>query len=226
MLLKIPDVIRAEDVRRIRAALEQADWQDGRATAGHQAAATKRNQQLPADSPLGERLAAGITEALAHCGAFMGAALPLKLFPPRFNRYRDGGEYGAHIDNAVLSVPGSAHRVRGDLSATLFLSEPDDYDGGELEILGDGEPQTVKLPAGHLVVYPGSQLHRVTPVTRGTRYAAFFWIQSLVPDPQQRALLWQLDRSIQALGARHGDDPELPRLTGLYHNLLRLWSQT
>lgn len=226
MLLRIPDVVRADDARRIREALEQADWQDGRVTAGHQAAGAKRNQQLPGDSPLSERLAAGVLEALAHSAPFMAAALPLKVFPPRFNRYCDGGEYAHHIDNAVLSVPGSAHRVRGDLSATLFLSEPDDYDGGELEIVGIGETQTVKLPAGHLVVYPGSQLHRVTPVTRGVRYAAFFWIQSLVADQHCRTLLWQFDQSIQALTPTLGEHPELARLTGLYHNLLRLWSQT
>jgi PKHD-type hydroxylase len=157
---------------------------------------------------------------------FFSATLPLKILPPRFNRYADDGAYDDHIDNAVLTVPGTAHRIRTDISATLFFSEPDEYDGGELTIEDTYGRHAVKLPAGDLVVYPGSSLHRVTPVTRGARIAAFFWIQSLVRDDGQRELLLQLDRSVQSLTASTPDSPELATLTGVYHNLLRRWSDT
>jgi PKHD-type hydroxylase len=226
MLLHIPELLSPDDLRQCRDWLRTAVWSDGRATAGHLAARAKRNQQLAANDPLVPRIGDIILKALGESPAFFSAALPLKILPPRFNRYADNGAYDDHIDNAVLTVAGTAHRIRTDISATLFLSEPDEYDGGELCIDDTFGSQRVKLPAGHLVIYPGTSLHRVTAVTRGARIAAFFWIQSLVRDNAQRELLLQLDRSIQSLTARAPDSPELPHLTGVYHNLLRRWSST
>jgi PKHD-type hydroxylase len=222
MLLHIPDLLSAEQLRQCRAALDAANWQDGRHTAGHQAANVKANQQLAQDDPLAQQLADFVLAQLGQSPRFMAAALPLKVLPPRFNRYAEGGSYGEHIDSAVFSVPGTPHRIRADLSATLFLSEPDEYDGGELVL----QERRLKLPAGHLVLYSSGSLHRVEPVTRGARLAAFFWVQSLVREEQQRNLLLELDDSIQALRQQLSDSPELVRLTGIYHNLLRQWSQT
>ncbi|WP_457788932.1 Fe2+-dependent dioxygenase [Pseudomonas sp. PL-6] len=222
MLLHIPDLLSAEQLRQCRAALLAANWQDGRHSAGHQAVGVKANQQLAQDDPLAQQLAEFVLAQLGQSPRFMAAALPLKVLPPRFNRYAEGGSYGAHIDSAVFSVPGTPHRIRADLSATLFLSEPDEYDGGEL-VLKD---KRVKLPAGHLLLYSSGSLHRVEPVTRGARLAAFFWVQSLVREESQRNLLLELDDSIQALRQQLPDSPELLRLTGVYHNLLRQWSQT
>lgn len=226
MMLKIPDLLTAEQVRQCRQALQQAEWSDGRATAGHQAAKAKNNLQLPLNSPVGEQIGQLILDTLGRNPLFMAGALPLKVLPPRFNRYEGGGNYGNHIDSAILSVPGTAHRVRTDISATLFFSEPDEYDGGELLVEDSYGTHSVKLPAGHLVLYPGTSLHRVTPVTRGTRYASFFWVQSLVADDGQRTLLLELDRAIQGLTPTNAEHPALPQLTGVYHNLLRRWSQT
>jgi len=226
MLYTVPRLLTAEQVGQFRQALQSASWTDGRITAGHSARKAKNNQQLGADDPLGERLGNVLLEALARNPLFMTAALPLKVFPPRFNRYENCGHYGDHIDNAVLSVPGSSHRVRSDLSATLFLSEPGEYEGGELVIEDTYGSHAVKLAAGDLVLYPGTSLHRVTPVTSGVRLAAFFWIQSLVRDDSQRSLLLQLDQNIQQLANELPDSPVGPRLTGIYHNLLRLWSDT
>jgi len=225
MMVKIPDLLGAAQVQAFRQWLDGADWHDGRATAGHVALKAKRNEQLPPGSPVSEQLGEQVLQALAAHPSFLSAALPLKVFPPRFNRYADGGQYGDHIDNAVLSVPGTAHRVRSDLSATLFLSAPEEYDGGELIVQDSYGEHRVKLPAGHLVLYPGSSLHRVTPVTRGTRLASFFWIQSLVRQDAQRSLLFELDQAIQRLSAQVPDSPELARLTGVYHNLLRQWAE-
>lgn len=225
-MLQIPALLDAEQVRQCRQALEQAAWTDGRTTAGHQAVRTKHNLQLAPDDPVTAKLGELILAALARSPLFMAAALPLKVFPPRFNRYEGGGHYGNHVDAAVLSVPGSSHRVRSDISATLFFSEPHEYDGGELTVEDSYGMHKVKLPAGHLVIYPGTSLHRVTPVTRGTRYASFFWIQSLVRDDGRRTLLLELDRAIQGLTASHPEHASLPALLGVYHNLLRQWSET
>lgn len=226
MMLSIADVLTPEQVGECRQAFEQAGWQDGRLTAGYQAAKAKANQQLAQDDPLTLQIGDFIVQRLGNHPQFVSAALPLKVLPPRFNRYSGGGTYGNHIDNAIFSVPGTPHRVRSDLSATLFFSDPDEYDGGELVVEDSYGSHSVKLPAGHLVLYPGSSLHRVNPVTRGTRYAAFFWIQSLVRDDTQRSLLLELDRAVQALTLEVPESAELARLTGVYHNLLRQWANT
>lgn len=226
MMLTIPDVLTPEQVQKCRAALERASWQDGRKTAGHIAVGAKDNEQLAQDDPLAVEIGDFILERLVGNPQFMAAALPLKVLPPRFNRYTGGGTYGNHIDNSIFTVPGTPHRVRADLSATLFFSEPEDYEGGDLVVQDHFGSHRVKLPAGHLVLYPSGSLHRVEPVTRGARLASFFWIQSLVREDSQRAMLLELDESIQALTRQLPDSPELVRLTGLYHNLLRHWSNT
>lgn len=222
MMLEIPDLLTPEQLRQCRAALEGANWQDGRLTAGHQAVNVKANQQLAQDDPLAQQLADFILAQLGQNPRFMATALPLKVLPPRFNRYAGGGSYGDHIDNAVFSVPGTPHRIRADLSATLFFSEPDEYQGGELVV----QDKRIKLPAGHLLLYSSGSPHRVEPVTRGARLAAFFWVQSLVREDDRRSVLLELDDSIQALRQQVPDSPELVRLTGVYHNLLRQWAQT
>lgn len=226
MLLTIADLLDTTAVSTFRRKLLATDWQDGRETAGHVARSAKANLQLPGDSPLGAELGEQLLAALSRSPQFMAAALPLKVLPPRFNRYEGGGNYGDHIDNAVFSVPGTPHRIRSDLSATVFLSEPDEYDGGELVIHDTYGEQRIKLPAGHMVLYPGTSLHRVTPVTRGVRLASFFWIQSLVREDSQRSLLFQLDEAIREVAATLPDQPVVARLTGVYHNLLRQWAQT
>ena len=226
MLHIIPDLLAPEPLQHCRRALAQARWDDGRTTAGHVARQAKDNLQLGQTDPLTAELGSLVLDALAANPLFMAAALPLKVLPPRFNCYRGGGQYGDHVDNAVFSVPGTALRVRSDLSATLFLCDPDEYDGGELVIEDTYGTHSVKLPAGHLVLYPGTSLHRVNPVTRGERLASFFWVQSLVREDSQRHILLELDRSIQDLTRRLSDDPSLPRLTAVYHNLLRQWSDT
>jgi len=227
MMVQIPDVLTAEQVEHCRRSLlERGQWEDGRATAGHLAIRAKRNRQLQQNDPVGTEIGNLILDALAANPLFLSAALPLKVLPPRFNRYEDGGEYGVHVDGAILPVPGTPHRVRTDISATLFLSAPDDYDGGELVVEDTYGTHHVKLPAGHLVLYPGTSLHRVTPVTRGMRLASFFWIQSLVREDTQRALLFELDTAIQELSAQYPDAPQLERLAGVYHNLVRRWSDT
>ncbi|MCK9488132.1 MAG: Fe2+-dependent dioxygenase [Xanthomonadales bacterium] len=227
MLVTIPQLLNPDQVERLYRRLQQADWQAGSATAGPLASQVKDNEQLAQDSALGQELAQEILAALAASPVFMAAALPLKVLPPRFNRYRGGGRYGDHIDRAVFTVPDSPHRIRSDLSATVFLSAPEDYDGGELVIHDSYGEQRVKLPAGDMVLYPGTSLHRVEPVSRGARLASFFWVQSLVREDAQRSLLWQLDG---AIGELHGDldpgHPALAGLTGVYHNLLRRWAQT
>lgn len=221
MLLQIPDLFSADEVRDARAALEAADWIDGRATAGHRAARVKSNLQLALDDPTARRLGDAIVDRLGQTPLFIAAALPLRVLPPRFNRYEGDGAYGAHVDSAIFPIPGTALRVRTDISATLFFSDPDEYDGGELVIQDSFGDQRVKLPAGHLVIYPGNSLHHVTPVTRGTRYASFFWTQSLVQSDQTRRLLFELDTAIQALTADHPDHPSGDQLTNIYHTLLR-----
>jgi len=225
VLIAIPDVLDAAGVARLRALIDAAEWIDGNATSGAQSALAKCNRQLPEDSPAAREAGNVVLDALGCSALFVAAALPLKVFPPLFNRYEGGEAFGLHVDNAVRIKRGSDFRIRSDLSATLFLSEPDEYDGGELVIEGQFGAQTVKLPAGHLVVYPASSLHRVTPVTRGARVASFFWIQSMVRDEGERRILFDLDRSVQTLAETRGqDDAEVIRLTGIYHNLLRRWA--
>jgi PKHD-type hydroxylase len=221
MLLAIPDVLSQEQVASFRAALDNGQWIDGRATAGHQSALAKFNVQLAEDDPLSLRLGAIVLDALDRNPLFVSAALPRKVFPPLFNRYGMGQSFGVHVDNAIRVVKGSGARVRTDLSATLFLAAPEEYDGGELSIEGGFGLQRVKLPAGHMVLYPASSLHRVEPVTRGARIASFFWIQSMVRSDEDRATLFDLDQAIQRLPSGH---PSAIELTGVYHNLLRRWA--
>lgn len=223
MLIHIPGVFSRDEVGRIREALEQADWADGKITAGHQSAKAKHNLQLPDSHPLSKEIGAAMLERLWSHPVFMSAALPNKVFPPLLNCYKAGGNFDFHIDNAVRQTKGSSERVRTDLSTTLFFSHPEDYDGGELVIQDTFGSRAIKLPAGDLVLYPGTSLHKVNPVTRGVRYASFFWTQSLVREDAQRALLFEMDTAIQRLTQDVPDHPSLIQLTGTYHNLLRRW---
>lgn len=225
MLIVLPDVLSAEQVHRVRAIVDAAEWVDGNVTSGRQAALTKRNRQLPDDGTAAREAGGLILDALGRSGLFIAAALPAKVLPPMFNRYEGGETFGAHIDNAVR-IKGD-FRMRADLSATLFLEAPERYDGGELVVEGAFGAQAVKLPAGHMVLYPSSSLHRVEPVTRGQRTASFFWIESMVRDNDARRALFELDQSIQSLGSRVGQgDAAVVQLTGVYHNLLRRWANT
>jgi PKHD-type hydroxylase len=227
MMLAIPDVLDEAGVARIRAIVDSGPWADGNATSGHQSALAKRNEQLPEDSAAAKEAGRLVLDALARSPLFIAAALPLKIFPPLFNRYRGGENFGTHIDNAVRIHRGSEFRVRSDLSATLFLEPPGSYEGGELVVEDQLGANAVKLPAGHLLLYPASSLHRVEPVTQGARVAGFFWVQSMVRDQGARSILFDLDRSIQAVAADRGqDDREVIRLTGVYHNLLRRWADS
>lgn len=227
MLTVIEGVLGTDVVRQFRDHLEAAKWHDGARTAGGLAGQVKHNLQLPEDTEPALSLGHHVLRALAACPRFEAAALPLRIYPPRFNRYRPGHAYGPHVDSALMPVPGAPVTVRTDLSATLFLSDPADYDGGELSIRDGDAWRRVKLPAGDLALYPADRVHHVAPVTRGQRFASFFWIQSTVRSAHRRALLAELDASVQALtealGARH---PEVVRLSGLYHNLLREWGGT
>ncbi|MBL8268974.1 Fe2+-dependent dioxygenase [Steroidobacter sp.] len=228
MLLHVPNVLTGEQVADCRRQLEAADWVDGRVTAGHQSATAKDNGQLPEHSPVARELGQMILSALDRNPLFLAGALPLKIFPPLFNRYSGGQSFGNHVDNAVRQVrtaaPNAKTWVRTDISATLFLAAPSEYDGGELMIDDTYGSHSVKLPAGDLVLYPSTSLHRVQPVTRGARIASFFWIQSMVRDDGQRTLLLDLDLAIQRLGADVKGHPALVQLTGVYHNLLRRWA--
>ena len=224
MLLTIPQLLNAEQVAQCRDALQGAEWSDGKATAGYLSSRVKDNAQLPESHPLARRLGEMILDALDQNQLFISAALPLKVVPPLFNRYTGGQSYGGHIDGAVRPVPGTPHRVRTDLSATLFLSEPEDYDGGDLVIEDAG--QRIKLPAGDMVLYSGSSVHHVEPVTRGARLAAFFWVQSMVREDSRRDVLFQIDTALQELGRDVPGHRSLVKLAGAYHNLLRLWSDT
>ena len=224
MMLHIPEVLTATEVREMRAALDATDWVDGRETVGAQGAQVKRNRQLPEQSPVTAQLGSLVLAALARSTLFFSAALPLRFVPPLFNRYEGGEHYGLHVDGSVRRT-GSGQQLRTDLSCTLFLAEPDDYDGGELEVVDTYGVHEVKLPAGDLILYPASSLHRVTPVTRGARVCSFFGLQSMVRDNAQRAMLFELDQTIQKLRARLGESEETVALTGQYHNLLRMWSE-
>ena len=228
MLVHIPDVLTAEQVRYCRDLMARADWVDGRITAGHQSAQVKRNLQLPENTPEARELGDMVLDALGRHPLFMSAVLPKKIFPPLFNRYDAEGEmnFGSHVDNAIRTVPGTAVRVRTDVSSTLFLSSPDEYDGGELVVEDTYGAHAVKLPAGDMIVYPGTSLHHVTKVTRGSRIASFFWTESMISDVTRRAMMFDLDMSIIRLNGDHPEHPSVVSLTSLYHNLLRQWAET
>ena len=221
MLLAIPDLLTAEQVLQARQILDNAQWIDGRVTAGHQSTRTKDNLQLPENHPAAAQLGEMILEALGQNALFISAALPQRVFPPLFNRYQGGQSFGTHVDNSIRQITGTPHRIRTDLSATLFFANPDEYDGGELIVEDTYGTHSVKLPAGHMILYPATSLHNVRPITRGARVASFFWIQSMVRDDGQRALLFDLDMAIQRLNRDVPDHPSAVQFTGVYHNLLR-----
>lgn len=226
MLIRIPSVLTKEELVQCRIVFAQSDWIDGKVTAGVQSAEAKHNLQLQEGSPQTRQLGEVILRALGRNPLFNSAALPLRVFPPLFNRYEEGMLFDAHVDNAIRFVPGANVRVRTDISATLFISEPRDYDGGELVIEDTYGTQSVKLPAGDLVLYPATSLHRVTPIKRGARLASFFWVQSMVKDDGKRRELFELDRAITEVRAALGDAHHAPiALTASYHNLLRRWSE-
>src|SRR6201996_7876237 len=225
MLLTIPDILTLEQVVYARRLLGVAQWVDGRVPAGHQSARAKDNMQLPEDHPAARELGEMILTALGKNSLFISAALPSRVFPPLFNRYSGGQSFGTHVDNAIRQVTGTGHRIRTDLSATLFLANPDEYDGGELVVEDTYGSHGVKLPAGHMILYPATSLHHVRPVTRGARLASFFWIQSMVRDDGQRTILFDLDSAIQRLNFDVRDHPSTVQLTGVYHNLLRRWAE-
>jgi PKHD-type hydroxylase len=225
MMIAVPDLLSKAELERVRSIVDGAQWVDGNVTSGPQAALAKNNEQLPEESEAARQAGRIVLDALGRSPLFIAAALPLKIFPPLFNRYSGGQAFGTHVDNAVRIQRGSEFRIRSDLSATLFLADPESYEGGELLVEDSLGAQKVKLPAGHLLLYPASSLHRVEPVTRGVRTASFFWIQSMVRDDGARTLLFDLDSSIQAIAADRGQgDREVIRLTGIYHNLLRRWA--
>lgn len=227
MLLHIPEVLDAEALARIRLLLDEASWVDGRVTAGPQAAPAKFNEQIAVGSPQAVALQDILLQALERHPVFFSAALPKRILPPMFNRY--GGAlntYGNHIDQAIRFVPGTREKVRTDVSCTVFLAEPHEYDGGELVIEDTYGEQRVKLPAGHAVLYPGTSVHRVEPVTRGYRRASFFWIESMVRSDEARRLLFDFDMNLMRLREQHGESPVTVAMTGTYHNLLRMWADT
>ena len=227
MLLHLKNVLTPAQVTDMRQALDQADWQDGKLTAGNASYKQKSNLQLHQEDPLARQLGDFILHTLSQREDFMGSALPAKIYPPMFNRYEGGGQFGFHVDNAIRQVPNTPVKVRTDLSMTLFLSEPDEYQGGELVIEDTFGTQEVKLPAGDMVLYPSTSIHKVNPVTEGARVSSFFWLQSLVSDNEQRRTLHQLDQSIQGLRLKtQEDDEHIQQLIWVYHNLLRQWSQT
>ena len=225
MLLQIPDVLTAEQALSCRQKIEKAEWVDGRLTAGHQSARAKDNLQIPENHPLAQEMGEAILVSLERSPLFMSAALPAKVFPPLFNRYDGGHSFGNHVDNSIRQITGTPHRIRTDLSATLFLTNPEDYDGGELVIEDTYGVHSIKLPAGHLILYPATSLHNVRPVTRGARISSFFWIQSMVRDDGERTILFDMDTAIQRISESAPDHPSVIQLTGVYHNLLRRWAE-
>ena len=225
MLLAIPEVLTSEQVSQARQILQQADWVDGRVTAGHQSSRAKDNMQIPEDHPAARQLGDMILSALSDNALFISAALPQRVFPPLFNRYTGGQSFGTHVDNAIRQITGTPHRIRTDLSATLFFAEPSEYDGGELVVEDTYGTHSVKLPAGHMVLYPATSLHHVRPVIRGARISSFFWIQSMIRDDGQRTLLLDLDMAIQRLNREMPGHPSAVPFTGIYHNLLRQWAE-
>jgi PKHD-type hydroxylase len=226
MMLHIPNVLTPAQVAQCRDVMVKANWVDGNVTAGHQSRQVKHNLQLPEDSQTARELGDMVVKAIYRSPLFMSAVLPKQVFPPLFNRYDAGMTFGSHVDNAIRSHSTLPVRIRTDVSATLFISEPDDYDGGELTVEDTYGAHSVKLPAGDMIIYPGTSLHNVTPITRGSRIASFFWIQSLIRDVSHRALLFDLDMSIIRLTQDHPNHPSLVNLTAVYHNLLRQWSET
>jgi PKHD-type hydroxylase len=226
MIVHVPGVLNAELLSRVRRSLDTAPWVDGRVTAGHQGAAVKNNRQVDEHAPVARELGDLILGVLERNPLFISAALPARVYPPMFNRYEGGETFGNHIDNAVRLLPGTGIKLRTDISATLFISPPEDYDGGELQIEDTYGVQSVKLPAGDMALYPGTSLHRVTPVTRGVRLASFFWVQSMVREDSQRTLLFDLDMSLVRLRQDAPGHPTLDSLTACYHNLLRMWADT
>lgn len=226
MLICIPDVLSKDEVRHCRRVMDAVNWVDGRVTAGPQSASVKKNTQLPEGSAAARELGEIVLAALARTPLFVSAAVPLRIFPPLFNRYGEGDFFGTHVDGSIRAIPGTATRIRTDLSVTLFLAEPDEYDGGELVVEDKYGTHEVKLPAGDLVLYPSTSLHHVTSITRGARVASFFWLQSMIRGDNERTLLFDLDQTIQELTVEKGiEDPACVRLTGIYHNLIRLWAE-
>jgi len=225
MLLHIENLLTLDQVRAARQILDSAEWVDGRVTAGHQSARAKDNMQLPEASPAARDLRELVMEALGNNAAFISAALPRHVFPPLFNRYTGGQSFGTHVDNAIRHVTGSGQRIRTDISATVFLADPHEYEGGELVIEDTYGAQSVKLPAGHMILYPATSLHHVRPVTRGARLASFFWTQSMVRDDGHRTILFDLDLAIRRLNTDFPEHPSAVQLTGVYHNLLRQWAE-
>jgi PKHD-type hydroxylase len=225
MMIAIPDLLSPDEVARVRGVIDAGEWVDGNVTSGAQSALAKRNEQLPEGSAAHREAGALVLDALGRSPLFVAAALPLKVFPPLFNRYAGGQRFGTHVDNAVRIQRGSDFRIRADLSMTVFLEDPEAYDGGELTVENQYGEQAVKLPAGHAILYPSSSLHRVEPVTRGRRVASFFWVQSMVRDDSARRILFEMDGAVQRLAGELGqDDRSVIALTGVYHNLLRRWA--
>jgi PKHD-type hydroxylase len=225
MILDLPGVLAPELLAEARRILDAAEWIDGRATAGHQGARVKDNLQIPAGHPAARQVGEMILKALGQSPLFLSAALPLHILPPMFNRYSGGQHFGTHVDGSIRTIPGTGHRIRTDLSCTLFFAGPDEYDGGELVIEDTSGSKHVKLPAGHMVLYPATSLHHVTPVTRGARLCSFFWLQSMIRDNGRRSLLFDMDVGIQRIAAEKPDHPGVVQLTGVYHNLLRQWAE-
>jgi PKHD-type hydroxylase len=226
MLLHVPNVLNTDELSELRKLMAKADWTDGKVTAGTQSAQVKRNIQLPETTADAEAARLIVLKALNRNALFFSAALPKKIYPPLFNQYRDGMDFGAHIDNAVRTHALSGVHVRTDISCTLFIADPESYDGGELVVEDTYGHQMVKLPAGDMVLYPGTSLHHVRPVTRGARLASFFWVQSMIRDDTQRTLLFDMDAAIVTLRQQIGDTAAVIRLTGNYHNLIRMWADT
>lgn len=227
MLLHLPDLLTPQEVAQAQQLLKEAPWVDGRKGTGEQAKQVKNNEQLDHEGEEARSIRDMVLRGLDRSPTFFSAALPKKVFPPRVNRYGgDTNYYGNHIDGSVRYMPGSGQRLRTDVSCTVFLSDPEDYDGGELTIADTYGEQSVKLPAGHAVLYPGTSLHQVKPVTRGQRIACFFWVESLVRSDEQRRMLYELDMNLLAMRRRHGDSAETTALTGVYHNMLRMWADT
>ena len=224
MVIQIPELLTSEQVAHARHLLDSANWVDGRVTAGVQSAQVKHNEQLPEDHPVARELGDLILGALQQSPLFVSAALPLRVFPPLFNRYTGGQSFGNHVDNAIRQIAGTPLRIRTDLSATVFLAAPEEYDGGELIVEDTYGVHSIKLPAGHMVLYPSTSLHHVRPVTRGARVASFFWIQSMLRDDGERTLLFDLDSAIQRVSADLPAHPAAVQLTSVYHNLLRRWA--
>jgi len=225
MMLHVPAVLSRQEVTDCRKLLDAAQWVDGNATSGEQAAKAKRNRQLPADAAMTRELGNRVLAALSRSPLFISAAIPKRIVPPLFNRYEGGEHFEFHVDNAIRAIPGTADCLRTDVSCTLFFSDPDDYDGGELIVNDTYGSHGAKLPAGDMIVYPATSMHRVTPVTRGVRICSFFWAQSMVSSDWQRTMLFDLDQTIQQLRRQIGDSEQVISLTSHYHNLLRLWSQ-